>query len=216
MDSSTPQNRYLTWRFWRHMLRLQTGLFFFGFSIALMLEARIGLDPWSSFQEGLSNHSGLTFGRISQIVGLLLILASAIALKVRPGIGTVCNMLIIGPWIDLFRSTDWLPRFAGGWPGTGQFVVGLVCMGIATAIYIGAQLGAGPRDGFVMGLSQRIERSLRQTRIGIEVVVLAAAFAIGGAIGWGTLIFAVLMGPIMQASLKVFRVSHDPSPSWQV
>ena len=86
-------------------------------------------------------------------------------------------------------------------------------MGLATATYIGARMGAGPRDGLAMGLAQKVKRSLRVTRNSIEVTVLVIAFFLGGSIGLGTVIFAVLMGPTMQASLKLFRVSHDPSPN---
>lgn len=202
--------------FWRHMLRLQLGLFLFGFAIALMLEAEIGLDPWSAFHDVLSRRSGLSFGRISQATGLAIIVLSRLALSVRPGIATVCNMLVIGPWVDLLRPLGWFPN-AGGDPvgGTVQFVAGVLVMGLGTAVYIGARLGAGPRDGLAMGLARRIGRSLRVTRIGIELSVLAAAAFLGGAIGAGTLIFALLMGPTMQKSLRLFSVSHDPSPQFR-
>ena len=86
-------------------------------------------------------------------------------------------------------------------------------MGLGTAVYIGAGMGAGPRDGLAMGLSKRVDRSLRITRNVIEGTVLAIAFFLGGSIGLGTVLFAVLMGPTMQVSLKLFGVSHDPSPS---
>jgi uncharacterized membrane protein YczE len=88
-------------------------------------------------------------------------------------------------------------------------------MGLASAVYLGARRGAGPRDGFVLGLSMKVGRSLRATRIFVEVSVLVLAVWIGGPIGLGTIVFAVLMGPIMQTSLRLFRVSHDPSPSWR-
>ena len=205
------------WRsasFWAHMARLQVGLFLFGAALTLMLEADIGLDPWSSFHEALSVRSGLSFGRISQGIGLLLILFSALVLSVRPGIATVLNMLIIGPWVDVLRAQSWFPRADGGVAGTVQFLIGIGVLGLGTAVYIGARLGAGPRDGLAMGLSRRIERSLRGTRVGIEVGVLAMAALLGGPIGLGTLLFAILMGPTMQASLKLFRVSHDPSPQF--
>jgi uncharacterized membrane protein YczE len=200
--------------FWQDMARLQVGLFLFGFAVSLMLEARIGLDPWSSFHEALSVRSGLSFGRVSQVVGLLLIVFSRLALEVRPGIATICNMLIIGPWVDALRPQAWFPRAGGDVAGTVQFVVGVLVMGVGTAVYIGARLGAGPRDGLAMGLSRRIGKSLRSSRIGIEISVLAAAFLLGGSIGLGTLIFALLMGPTMQASLKLFAVPHDPSPRY--
>jgi uncharacterized membrane protein YczE len=202
-----------SWRFWRHMARLQVGLFLFGLAVALMLEARIGLDPWSSFHEALSLRSGLSFGRVSQGVGLILIVFSLVVLSVRPGVATVCNMLFIGPWVDLLREQPWFPTTAGGLPGTAQFLVAIAIMGLATAVYIGARLGAGPRDGLSMGISRRAGKSLRMTRNGVEITVLAFAAVLGGSIGLGTLVFAALMGPTMQASLRLFGVSHDPSPT---
>ena len=198
------------------MARLQLGLFLFGLAVSLMLEARIGLDPWSSLHEALSIRSGLSFGRVSQCVGLVLILGSRVALSVRPGLATVCNMLIIGPWVDVLRIQSWFPQSDGGVIGTVQFISGVLVMGVGTAVYIGARLGAGPRDGLAMGLSRRGGRSLRLTRYGIEVLVLVLAAGLGGSIGLGTVLFAVLIGPTMQASLKLFSVSHDPSPSLEL
>jgi len=195
------------------MVRLQVGLFLFGLAVTLMLEAHIGLDPWSALHDVVSVRSGLSFGRISQVVGLALIVFSATVLSVRPGIATIFNMLMIGPWVDLLRAQSWFPRAETLLPGSLQFVAGVLVMGIGTAVYIGARLGAGPRDGLAMGLSRHVDRSLRTTRIGIEVCILVLAAVLGGSIGLGTLLFAVLMGPTMQASLKVFSVSHDPSPS---
>ena len=198
------------------MARVQLGLFLFAFAIALMLGAHIGLDPWSSLHEALSVRSGLSFGRVSQGVGLLLIVFSGLALSVRPGIGTICNMLVIGPWVDLLRAQQWFPDAGGGAVGTAQFVSGIAVMGIATATYLGGRLGAGPRDGLSMGLSRRVGRSLRLTRNTVELTVLVLAAFLGGSIGLGTILFAGLMGPTMQASLKLFSVSHDPSPSLEI
>jgi len=198
------------------MARLQLGLFLFGLAVSLMLEARIGLDPWSSLHEALSIRSGLSFGRVAQCVGLLLILGSRIVLSVRPGLATICNMLIIGPWVDFLRIQSWFPQSDGGVIGTVQFISGVLVMGVGTAVYIGARLGAGPRDGLAMGLSRRAGRSLRLTRYGIEILVLGLAALLGGSIGLGTVLFAVLIGPTMQASLKLFSVSHDPSPSLEL
>lgn len=199
--------------FWWDMARLQVGLFLFGLAVALMLEAQIGLDPWSAFHEIVSVRSGLSFGRISQGVGSLLIVFSALALAVRPGIATICNMLLIGPWVDLLRPH--VGFGVGGLSGVLQFVFGIAVMGAGTAVYIGARLGAGPRDGLAMGLARRIRRSLRASRIAIEATVLSVAWLLGGSIGLGTLLFALLMGPTMQASLRLLAVSHDPSPQYR-
>ena len=195
------------WRF----VQLQVGLFVFAVSVTLMLEAGIGLDPWSAVHEGLVFQTQLSFGRVVQGVGTLLIAFSWVVLRIRPGVGTVCNMLFIGAWIDLIRSGEWIPVWeAPDLLAYGQFLLGIVVNGFATALYIGAHLGAGPRDSFVLGSSARLGKSIRVTRVGIELTLLATAFLIGGTIGWGTLIFALLMGPVMQASLRLMRVSSGP------
>jgi uncharacterized membrane protein YczE len=200
--------------FWWDMARLQIGFFLFGLAISLMLEAHIGLDPWSAFHDVLSRRSGLSFGRISQGVGLLLIVCSGLALAVRPGIATILNMALIGPWVDVIRPfVEFSP---GPVLAVVQFVGGVGILGVASAVYIGAGLGTGPRDGLVLGLSRRIRRSLRASRIGVEVVILIVAWGLGGSIGLGTVIFALLMGPTMQASLRIFAVSHDPSPRYRL
>lgn len=188
--------------------QLQVGLFCFALAISVMLEAKIGLDPWSTFHQGLSGQVGLSFGRITQMVGLVLLVASWVALGMRPGVGTVFNMGVIGPWIDLLRTLDWLPRFAGGVQGVAQFVSGLALIGFASGMYIGARLGAGPRDAFVLGLSRRFGWSIRVTRIVLELGVLTAGYLLGGKVGLGTVLFALLMGPLMQLSLRLFRFEH--------
>jgi uncharacterized membrane protein YczE len=198
--------------FWGQIFRLQVGLFLYGFALALMLEAQIGLDPWSALHQALSSRSGLSFGRISQGIGLLLIVFSRLLLGVRPGLATICNMLTVGPWIDLMREVSWFPTAPIYALGIVQFVGGILVLGLATAVYIGARLGAGPRDGLVMGLSRKIDRSLRMTRNSVEITVLIVAALLGGSIGLGTVLFAGLIGPTMQVSLKIFSVSHDPSP----
>ena len=199
-------NRSAILQFLVRFTRLQIGLFVFSFSIALMLEAHIGLDPWSSFHDGVTKHSSMSFGRISQVTGLGLIVVSALFLNVRPGLGTIFNMIVIGPWIDLLRVQPWLPVAPGGIEGTFQMVGGMLLMGMATGLYIGANFGAGPRDGFILGLTDRFKKSLRVTRVAVELTVLSSAWLLGGALGWGTLIFALGMGPIMQTSLRWMRV----------
>jgi uncharacterized membrane protein YczE len=122
-------------------------------------------------------------------------------------------MALVGPWIDLLRVQALFPQATSWVAGTSQFLVGLLVLGLGTAVYIGARMGAGPRDGFVLGLSRRSGRSVRRTRIEVELVVLGVALLMGGSIGLGTVLFALLMGPIMQTALRLFRVSHDPSPT---
>jgi uncharacterized protein len=196
----------------RQFLRLQVGLCVFAFALSLMLEAHVGLDPWSSFHDGVTGHTELSFGRTCQITGLGLILISALFLRTRPGIGTLFNMAVIGPWIDLFHVQAWFPVCDGGPAGFVQFIGGMLLLGFATGLYIGADLGAGPRDGFVLGLASRLAKSIRVTRIGIEVTILISAWVLGGELGWGTVIFAFGMGPIMQASLRWMGVGKPVRP----
>jgi uncharacterized membrane protein YczE len=195
--------RTLSW--WRRFAQLQIGLFTFGVGISLLIESHIGLDPWTCFHLGGSMQSGLSFGRFVQGVGLLLIVVSWAGLRERPGVGTVFNMLVIGPWVDLFRAQAWFPSWDGGTAGVLQFLVGLFLLGFASGLYIAARLGAGPRDSFVLGLSRRLGRSIRVTRIALEVAVLCIGWLLGGPVGLGTILFALLMGPLMQLSLRVFR-----------
>ncbi len=192
--------------FWRRFGQLQLGLGCFGLGIGLMLRAELGLDPWSTFHEGASVHAGLSFGRITQLTGLMIVGVAWFWFRERPGLGTVCNMALVGPWVDLFRP---LVGFGTG-PVSSvvQFLVGLALVGMASGIYISARLGAGPRDSFVLGASRRFGTSIRVTRIVLEVLVLGTGWWLGGPVGLGTVLFALLMGPMMQVSLRVFRYEH--------
>lgn len=203
---------FRTVSFWRRLLQLNLGLMLFGLAISLLLRANIGLDPWSVLHEGLSRRTGLAFGQTTQLVGLGLIAFNFFALGLRPGLGSVLNMLLIGPWIDLFGRQHWLPGVPpGAWAaGTLLFVGGVVLLGLASGLYITARFGAGPRDDLVLGSSLRLGRSVRLTRGGTELSVLAAGFLAGGSVGLGTLLFALLVGPTMQFFLKVFRYEHPP------
>jgi uncharacterized membrane protein YczE len=198
-----------TWRslaFVRSLIRLNLGLALFGLGIATMLGAEIGLDPWSSFHEGISLHSGLSFGRITQLAGLVIAGLAWGVFRQPLGLGTLMNMAVIGPWVDLFRP--WVALELDYALGVGQFVGGLGLVALASGLYITANLGAGPRDAFILGASRRFGASIRLTRGSIELFVLAIGFALGGPIGLGTIVFALAMGPAMQLSLRLFRYDN--------
>jgi uncharacterized membrane protein YczE len=169
-----------------------------------MLRAELGVDPWSVLHEGLALRTGLTFGQANQIVGLSVLGVAYLVLGARLGIGTVSNMLFIGPWVDLLRPL--LPA-AGGDPvvAAGEFVASLLVLALASGMYLSARLGAGPRDSFLLGLSQGTGWSVRRVRVTIELSVLGLGALLGGPVGLGTVGFALAMGPLMQMSLRLFR-----------
>lgn len=190
--------------FWGRFLQYQAGVMLLGLGLAVMLEAHVGLGPWGVFHEGLSGVTGLSFGRILQLVGVAVIGIGWWLTGQRPGFGTIVNMLLVGPWVDLFRAQSWLPSTHALLPGVLQFVAGTAVIGLATGLYITAGLGAGPRDGLVLGVARKLEFSIRRARTLLELTVLAAGFLLGGPVGLGTILFAVLVGPAMQLSLWLF------------
>ncbi len=198
-------------RRWLRHAQLQLGLVTFGLGGALTLEAGIGVDPWSVFHEALALLGGVTFGTMTVVVGMLFVTINWWWLGIRPGLGTLFNLVLVGPWVDCFRALHSLPR-STGMLGILQFVVGLGLIGLASGAYIAARLGAGPRDSFTLGLSRRFCLSVRSTRIGIEVCILVLGWLLGGPVGLGTLLFAIGIGPLMQLSLRLFRYNDARAP----
>ena len=191
----------------RHYLRrwsqLLSGLFLFGFSAAMMLRANIGVDPWMVFAEGFNVRWGFSFGWVIVISGLAVLLIW-IPLRQRPGIGTILNALLVGPSMEvglaLVETPETLPQ------RIVLFASGLLMMGIASGLYIGARFGPGPRDGLMVGFNARFGWPMWAVRTGVESTVLAIGWALGGTFGVGTIVFAVLIGPLAQRAIIVFRV----------
>ena len=187
----------------RRLVQLQIGLMLYGVSMALMIRARLGLDPWDVFHQGIANHTGLSFGTVVIITGALVLLLW-IPLRQRPGIGTVSNVIVIGLAVD---AALWvLPAPSPLWARWALLVAGIVGNGIATGMYIGARLGPGPRDGLMTGLVARTSRSIRLVRTSIEVTVLAVGFLLGGTVGIATVLYALSIGPLTQLFLPLFSV----------
>lgn len=204
--------------FWRRFFLLNVGLMCYGLAIALMLHAGIGLDPWSVFHVGLSKLSGLTYGEVSVLVGAAILGLSYLLFRSVPGLGTILNMLLIGPWVDFYNAKPWLPTAHGYLWGIPQFMVGVMLLGMASGLYISVRFGAGPRDGFVLGLAKKLGLSIRVARGGLELSVLIAGYFLGGPPGLGTVLFAVTVGVFMQFFLRLFgyRQPADITPSPQV
>ncbi len=185
------------------LARLIAGLFLYGFTMAMMVESTLGLDPWDVFHEGLAEQVPLTFGQVVIAVGALVLLLW-IPLRQKPGIGTILNVLIIGLAADFGIAVIDQPDSI--WLRGLLLLGGVVGNGFAGALYIGAQLGPGPRDGLWLGLVRRTGRSVRFWRTVIEVTVLVIGFVLGGTVGLGTVLYALTIGPIVQIFLPLVQV----------
>lgn len=190
--------------FIQRLVHLNVGLVLYGLSIALMVWGSIGLGPWDVFHQGLSLVTPLSFGQGMILAGFVVLLFATFATRVKIGVGTVLNMVLIGVWSDVFLSLPAVPPEPGFVLGTLIFVAGIVLGGLATGLYITAGLGAGPRDGFVLGLSRLTGLSVRLCRTLLEITVLVTGWLMGGSVGLGTLLFALAIGPLMQFFLRLF------------
>jgi uncharacterized membrane protein YczE len=203
-----PIAQLRTGRLARRLVQLYAGLLLYGLSIALMVRAQLGLSPWDVLHSGLTKHVPIDIGQALVIVSFLVMLAW-IPLREIPGIGTISNALVIGLSADAFLAVLPIPHALP--VRVLLLVAGVGLNGVATAAYIGAQLGRGPRDGLMTGLSRRTGRSLRLVRTLLELSVVAIGLALGGAAGIGTIAYAVAIGPLSQALLPPFLVATDTS-----
>ena len=192
----------------RRLLQLFIGLLLYGASMPLMLRAALGLDPWDVFHQGLATQADLSIGKVVNLVGLAVLLLW-IPLKQRPGIGTVANVILIGTAMDLTLSV--LPAIEGLALPVAALLFSVVANGIAGALYIGAGLGPGPRDGLMTGLARRTGWSLRLVRTGIELTVLGFGWLLGGTVGVGTLLYAFTIGPLVQIFLPMVTIPDPKS-----
>ncbi len=188
----------------RRFLQLFAGLILYGASDAMILGARLGADPWDVLHQGLARRTGLAVGTCAVIVGAAVLLLW-IPLRQRPGIGTLCNVVVIGLVINL--TLPWMPRSPGMATAVALLLGGVLLNGVATGAYIGAGLGPGPRDGLMTGYAAR-GHSIRVVRTAIEVVVVIAGFVLGGTVGLGTLVYAACIGPLAHVFVPLLAVAH--------
>jgi uncharacterized membrane protein YczE len=193
----------------RDFLVIQIGFALFGLSIATMIRSNLGTSPWALLEVAISKLTGITPGRMSIIVGLVVLLL-ALALHEQIGWGTLGNILFIGLWEDMFLGL--IPSVEHNIVlQISMLLAAIFTMGIASAIYIGVDAGAGPRDSLMLAVHRTTSLSLRLGRAIIEIVVVTVGFLLGGPLGFGTLIFALLIGPSVQWAFKLFKVqTHKP------
>jgi uncharacterized membrane protein YczE len=189
------------------LLQLFAGLFLFGVSIALMLSAGLGVDPWDVLHQGVSLRTGIPFGAVVILVSLL-VLVLWIPLRQRPGFGTVANAVVVGLAAGFTLAVLPDPNsVAVRW---GFLAGGILLNGLATGLYIGARLGPGPRDGLMTGLAGR-GLSLGPARTAIEIGVLGIGAVLGGQVGIGTLVYAVTIGPLAQFFITTLTIAERGS-----
>jgi deazaflavin-dependent oxidoreductase (nitroreductase family) len=190
---------------WRDMVVIQLGYALFGLSIAVMIQANLGTGAWAVLEVALSKILHLTPGTLSIIVGFSVLLL-ALLLGEKIGWGTIANIIFIGPWEDFFL---WLIPVIKDKPliQFGMLLGSILVMGIASAIYIGVDAGAGPRDSLMLAVKRKTGLSVRLARASIELAVVIVGWVLGGPLGIGTVIVAVLIGPAVQWGFKLFHVN---------
>ena len=184
----SPRDQLRAGKLPRRLVQLLIGLILFGVSMAMMLRATLGLNPWDVFHAGVTGRVPLTFGQVTIVVGALVLLLW-IPLRQWPGLGTIANVVVIGLAVDATLAVMDSPS---GLPAQlALLLAGLVLNGLAGGLYIGSQLGPGPRDGLMTGLAQRTGLSIRLVRTALELTVLGAGWLLGGPVGLGTVAVAV-------------------------
>ncbi|HLX78065.1 MAG TPA: hypothetical protein VKR27_04210 [Acidimicrobiales bacterium] len=187
------------------LVRLYLGLCGFGTSLALMVRARLGLGPWDVFNQGVARHLGIQIGWAVIVVSAFVLLLW-IPLRQRPGFGTLSNLVLVGVFTNLVL--DAIPNVNALVERVILLVAGIALNAASTALYIGAGLGPGPRDGLMTGLAAR-GHSIRVVRTGIELVVLGIGYLLGGTVGFGTLAYASSIGPLVHALLPRLSVAKQ-------
>ncbi|OLV19912.1 YczE/YyaS/YitT family protein [Deinococcus marmoris] len=204
MTASAPLARLVRPSRLARFVLLLTGLFLYGLSLRMMLDANVGTAPWEVLHVGVTRHLPLTVGVVSILTGAVIVTFTALRLKERIGLGTVLNVVLIGVFLDLLAPLIPNP-VALGWRWA-QFLLGVGLLGFATGAYVAAGLGAGPRDGLTLALNRLSGWPVPRIRSAVEVAVLLVGWALGGPLGWGTLVFALTVGPAMGWGLGLFGV----------
>ncbi|MDQ2693750.1 MAG: hypothetical protein M3Y68_17060 [Chloroflexota bacterium] len=195
--------------FLRDFVVIQIGFMLYGLALALLIRADLGTSTWLVLEVALADLLGIQIGTMTVYMGFAILIL-ALVLRERVGWGTLGNILSIGPWLNLCLAlipsvSDHLLLQAA------MFLLGVLVQGVATAVYIGVDAGAGPRDSLMLAIHRTTGVSIRMARGAIEVIVVLIGWLLGGPAGWGTVVFALLIGPSVQWAFKLFRVQpHQP------
>lgn len=201
-----PVPRPLRQRFVERLTRCVAGLAGFGIGIAFFVQADVGVPPWDVFHQGVAERVGWGLGTVIIATGFVLLLLW-IPLRVRPGIGTILNAVQIGLVENLAEGI--IPDATHPMMQASFVAAGMMCIALGSGLYIGAELGSGPRDGLMMGLHERFGISVRIARTTVEVAAMVVGVALGGGLGIGTFVFALGIGPMVQVALPMFGLSRS-------
>jgi uncharacterized membrane protein YczE len=190
----------------RRLPQLYVGLFLYGVSLALMVRGALGLAPWDVLHSGFVRHVPMTLGQ-AVVLFSFVVLVLWVPLREMPGLGTISNALVVGLSADATLAVLGQPDAM--WARIALMLGGVVLCGLASALYIGAQLGRGPRDGLMTGLARRTGLSLRLVRTALEVAVVVIGLLLGGVLGVGTVAYALAIGPLTQLMLPWFTVDLE-------
>jgi uncharacterized membrane protein YczE len=193
----------------RDFLRIQIGFLLFGLAIVLMIRGNLGTSAWAVLEVALAPRLHISIGTMTVVMGFT-VLSGALIMREKLGWGTLANILSIGPWEDFWLSI--IPSIKNNLPlQSGMLLLAIFLMGLASAIYIGVDAGAGPRDSMMLAIKRITGISIRAARAIIEVTVVTIGWLLGGPAGIGTLVFALLVGPSVQWGFKIFKVQpHKP------
>nr|WP_315267094.1 hypothetical protein [Microbacterium lemovicicum] len=192
----------------RRVLQLLVGLVLYGTGCALTVEAGLGVDPWTVFAQGVSIHTGLGIGWVTNIIGFLVLLVW-IPLRQKPGLGTIANILLVGTTMQIVLGV--IPPVAGLVAQLLVLVAGILLVAVASGLYIGAHFGPGPRDGLMTGMHARLGWPVWLCRLTVEATVLALGWLLGGTVGIGTVLFAVSIGPLVHLALPLLDARRPAS-----
>jgi uncharacterized membrane protein YczE len=195
--------------FLRDLIVIQTGFLLYGLALTLIIRADLGTGTWLVLEVALANLLDLRIGTMTVYMGFAVLII-ALALREKVGWGTLGNILSIGPWLNLFL--DLIPASIDPLAlRISMFLLGVLVQGIATAVYIGVDAGAGPRDSLMLAIHRTTGVSIRLARGAIEIIVVLIGWLLGGPLGFGTVVFALLIGPSVQWAFKLFKVQpHTP------
>jgi hypothetical protein len=185
------------------------GIFLLAFGVSSAITAGLGVPTWDVLHIGLANKTPFSIGRWVQIIGVCMIFMTSCLEKEKPAIGSLINIIMVGFFINLILASKLLPVFDGLGPRIIMLLIGISLMGFGSGMYVSSKVGAGPREGITLYLSRRFSMSVRLSRTIIEMIALAIGWLLGGPVALGTFASLILIGPIMQSSLRFWTIQMN-------